>query len=1041
MTADEVGRAARAEVDSFFATATEGDQWLIKASLGCGKSRAAMDATAAHLIAQPDDRVLIRVPNHKLAAETEAALIERGVSVGVWRGTDAADPTAEGETMCRRAGDDLKAVRAAGGSHLALCGKPNKADADLADDDMPSAEGKGCALCAFYPTGENRPEKWCGYRQQDLREASVVIVAHDVSITRALPDRIRRRMVRVEGSGGKITYERDPRPDFNFVILDETSASDLLAGADSEPIKVSVLRAPLEQLADQAGHAPTDGGDAIDRQIARRNRATADATRWALAEVLDRVTAEGRWACAADFQAAGVTLEDVRVLRKAIWKWMPSITTLDGLVNLGGADIALSLAPKAALARVVRMISRWAGALAQGLEDAEQSGDFDQPIAQAELASPTGDDGSQYHTGQILTRAEIADSLAQRPILILDATPEIDLLRAWFPALELKADLRAKDGEGAHNIQIYDSHFAYGAIVPKPHTKDYGRQTKNCGRALNLGMLFKAQLGGDVAALMPKGSEESLKKDLPKAAAQLDLGHYGNLRGSNAFEGARTLITLGRPAPSVRVAERMAAVIAGRRVQQIEPDERGRVMYAQRETAILMRDGTGRGVVNEFHPDPIVEAVRRSVTEDELDQAQGRGRAVRRGVDNPLVSFRLSDVASDQPIDYAMSSAEFKTLGGFAGLALGAGVWPIGMGRSWLFQKSLGAFWREKGVDQADLPDRWLADLIGSTDDKAASQMVCRAVDRHPTLAAFFKKLDDAFAEDGDRSAMICGVPFDLSGWHRFTVHSDRHRTASVMLKGATVAEAASLGESLFSGCVITPDLAAEPEARPSAEQLAIERVKEAIARHGVLIKSPRGAARYMPEVWSSEQLARQSLATFEKVRRGVREIVLPPIGTHIGTGRISDGSRRTFFSDQAEAKSAFDVTFKPRSCPQWPRPRRTSATVFADTEAEAKRKVETLVRDLLGDDLGVGFKLVPLEAFEVVDVRNLHATPAPVPKAALGAFATPDSIKRLIRRQASLASYARMIAKPPDSLAQFAVPPAAFVVPRPPDVPAPQHY
>ena len=64
-----------------------------------------------------------------------------------------------------------------------------------------------------------------------------------------------------------------------------------------------------------------------------------------------------------------------------------------------------------------------------------------------------------------------------------------------------------------------------------------------------------------------------------------------------------------------------------------------------------MRDGTGRRVEGNQHPDPRVEAVRWAICEAELIQAIGRGRGVNRTADNPLQIDILTNVCLPIEVD------------------------------------------------------------------------------------------------------------------------------------------------------------------------------------------------------------------------------------------------------------------------------------------------------------------------------------------------------------------------------------------------------
>ena len=84
---------------------------------------------------------------------------------------------------------------------------------------------------------------------------------------------------------------------------------------------------------------------------------------------------------------------------------------------------------------------------------------------------------------------------------------------------------------------------------------------------------------------------------------------------------------------------------------EIPPDEKGNVRYPRVARGIRMRDGTGRRVEGNQHPDPRAEAVRWAICEAELIQAIGRGRGVNRTADNPLQIDILTNVCLPIEVD------------------------------------------------------------------------------------------------------------------------------------------------------------------------------------------------------------------------------------------------------------------------------------------------------------------------------------------------------------------------------------------------------
>ena len=120
--------------------------------------------------------------------------------------------------------------------------------------------------------------------------------------------------------------------------------------------------------------------------------------------------------------------------------------------------------------------------------------------------------------------------------------------------------------------------------------------------------------------------------------------HFNAIRGLNEWSDVALLMVVGRTEPSPRAVELIARALFGVDVQEVAPDEKGDIRYPTVVRGIRMRDGTGRRVVGNQHPDRRAEAVRWAICEAELVQAIGRGRGVNRGPENPLQIDILTNI-------------------------------------------------------------------------------------------------------------------------------------------------------------------------------------------------------------------------------------------------------------------------------------------------------------------------------------------------------------------------------------------------------------
>jgi hypothetical protein len=151
------------------------------------------------------------------------------------------------------------------------------------------------------------------------------------------------------------------------------------------------------------------------------------------------------------------------------------------------------------------------------------------------------------------------------------------------------------------------------------------------------------------------GLERALKQRWREQGREgIRLGHFGAIRGQNAFRGVRCLVVWSRPSPGPDDVERMAATISGRPVEKLPKGER----YPRGRGHYWMRDGRREKANPERHPDPNVEQVRSQIVEAELLQAIGRARAVWRTPETALTIIIGTSVPTVLPVSRLVQSKE-----------------------------------------------------------------------------------------------------------------------------------------------------------------------------------------------------------------------------------------------------------------------------------------------------------------------------------------------------------------------------------------------
>jgi hypothetical protein len=131
-----------------------------------------------------------------------------------------------------------------------------------------------------------------------------------------------------------------------------------------------------------------------------------------------------------------------------------------------------------------------------------------------------------------------------------------------------------------------------------------------------------------------------------------EIAYFGNLRGSNEFEGHDTVIILGRDEPSVRDAEQRAMAIwydTKEPIEEMRANSKGHVNYRKLVRHYPMRDGSRKRARVSIHPDARVQAIVEQTREAEMVQAIDRLRLIY--TKKRKTVYILCSIPLDIPID------------------------------------------------------------------------------------------------------------------------------------------------------------------------------------------------------------------------------------------------------------------------------------------------------------------------------------------------------------------------------------------------------
>ena len=229
----------------------------------------------------------------------------------------------------------------------------------------------------------------------------------------------------------------------------------------------------------------------------------------------------------------------------------------------------------------------------------------------------------------------------ERPILHLDATMPIAAVRQYLPALDVVAEI---DAAAPHMrvVQVLSTKDNYGgwgktSIIPD-RAKAQGEGRRRESRLVNLGdflTLMQRQLG-EGSVFTYKDIEERFAK--PGIATS----HFNAVAGLNSHENATFAAVLGRPSPKPEDAARMVKQLFGRWAEAEN--------MVEVQAALLMADGSARTITTRRFASPDLELIRRSIADDNVVQAVGRVRGVRRTGANPVAVFLFTDVVTPFPV-------------------------------------------------------------------------------------------------------------------------------------------------------------------------------------------------------------------------------------------------------------------------------------------------------------------------------------------------------------------------------------------------------
>lgn len=243
------------------------------------------------------------------------------------------------------------------------------------------------------------------------------------------------------------------------------------------------------------------------------------------------------------------------------------------------------------------------------------------------------------------------------PTLLIDALLSPDLVRPFWPQIELTADIQA---EAPHQRirQVIDRSYSKSRLEPlepdraEADPEEARRRIRNLREARAI-ICREARRypAGRVLVVAQKGVKEAMQ-GLGPLPRNIVLAHHNAVAGRDEWGDVAALIVLGRTAPSPAAVERLAAALTG-----IEPKPLP-AWYPTTPKPRETPDGASIAAETDAHPDPVCEAIRWEICEGELVQIIGRGRGVNRDASRPLDVLVMTDAPLPLPVHEAIGHAD-----------------------------------------------------------------------------------------------------------------------------------------------------------------------------------------------------------------------------------------------------------------------------------------------------------------------------------------------------------------------------------------------
>jgi hypothetical protein len=555
-------------------------------------------------------RVLVLVPTHKLGEEARQRLPE-GITTALWQSRKATDLTT-GEPLCLNP-QAVAAAEAIGADvEKTACRKGRK--------------GQEPILCRFYHE--------CGYQAQKeaAKNADVIFCAHEYMFA---PPKLLTRKV-------------------GLVVIDE---SFWQAGLSFSRIAVDALDAELQTFP-----VRNNGHDKNSDDTAH------------LADLIDRLKLAVTLAQGAQVIDANYSRKDGYLTKAALLAagLLPGDKYEDGSGAAAAKlewrrKVEVGLTPQSseetvkARAKEFRFLGQLGRRAAMWRAVEELLSVPDEATGRLRIDMKNTKDGAVLCL-RINGRRDVHDRIAALPVLVLDATLNEEILKYFFPRIEVALDVKVAS-PNEHITQVVGLPVGKSSLAKLEPGKRRPQEETRVGNKRRRLLNTVRKLAGGRRTLVITNKE--LESMFEGAGPNIETAHFNAIEGIDRWRDVACLITIGRPLPAPEAVEHMAAALTGKPISlPLQPPRRagGRPQaMIEQEQAVRLKNGADVTLTARVFELPEAELIRQAVTEAAIVQAVGRARGVNRSAANPVeVWMTLSDTVVPLALDAVVEFGDLE---------------------------------------------------------------------------------------------------------------------------------------------------------------------------------------------------------------------------------------------------------------------------------------------------------------------------------------------------------------------------------------------